>query len=186
MRLQAGVKSIAMGGRPNKLTIQGIGGTKGANNYPFGYIRQITALAMSTGSEYQLGNWTAITGYSDLPLNRSTDTSINVRDNILRDHLEDGIPAQFVYEAADCRLYYEPSMINNVTAIWKKVADAAWGKGACVAGSLPHADETLRPRKLRSEAMKHRAKLERKRVARKRNLVALANSPVHGKKVPWA
>lgn len=38
-----------------------------------------------------------------------------------------GIPAQFVYEAADCRLFYEPKMTTNVTAIWKKVADAAWG-----------------------------------------------------------
>jgi hypothetical protein len=45
----------------------------------------------------------------------------------LRGHLEDGIPAQFVYEAADCRLYYELSMITNVTAIWKKAADATCG-----------------------------------------------------------
>jgi hypothetical protein len=38
MRINRGVKSIAMGGRPNASPIQGIGGTKGANNYPFGYI----------------------------------------------------------------------------------------------------------------------------------------------------
>jgi len=105
----------------------------------------------------------------------------------LRDHLEDGIPAQFIYEAADCRLYYEPSMITNVTAIWKKVADAAWGTGKCVAGSLPHANETLRLRKMKSEAMKHRAKLEGKKPIQERDLlVALPKSPVHGKKVPWA
>jgi hypothetical protein len=176
-----------MGGRPSKSAIQGIGGTKGANNYPFGYIRQITALAVSsTASEFQSANWTATTGYSDLPLNRSTDTSLNVRDNILRDHLEDGIPAQFVYEAADCRLYYEPSMITNVTAIWKRAADAAWGTGKCVAGSLPHANETTRLRKMKSDAMKHRAKLEGKWLVQKRDLVALPKSPVHGQKVPWA
>jgi hypothetical protein len=102
----------------------------------------------------------------------------------LRGHLEDGIPAQFVYEAADCRLYYEPNMITNVTAIWKKAADAAWGTGMCAAGSLLHANETLRLRKMKSEAMKHRAKLEGKRLIQKRELVTLPKSPIHGKKVP--
>ncbi|KAE9375497.1 hypothetical protein N431DRAFT_463579 [Stipitochalara longipes BDJ] len=186
MRLQGGVKSIAMGGRPSKSAIQGIGGTKGANNYPFAYIRQITGLAISTISADQTYNGIAAPMYSDLPTNRSTDTSLNVRDNILRDNLEDGIPAQFVYEAADCRLYYEPSMITNVTAIWRKAADAAWGAGKCVSGSLPHANEILRLRKMKSEAMKHRAKLEGKPSMHKRDLVLLLKSPVHGKKVPWA
>jgi hypothetical protein len=186
MRIQGGVKSIAMGGRPSKLPIQGIGGTKGANNYPFAYMRQITTLATGMGSADQMKNWTAATNYSDLPLNRSTDNSLNVRDNILRDHLEDGIPAQFVYEAADCRLYYEPSMITNVTAIWKKAADAAWGTDKCIAGSLPHANETLAVRKMRSEEMKQRERLEGYRPIPKIDLVALPKSPIHGKKVPWA
>ncbi|KAH8796563.1 hypothetical protein BGZ57DRAFT_12434 [Hyaloscypha finlandica] len=83
----------AIGGRPNKPAIQGIGATTGANNSLFGYIRQITALAMNTRSTYHLDFWPATTGDSELPLNRSTNGSINVRDNILRDHLEDGIPA---------------------------------------------------------------------------------------------
>jgi hypothetical protein len=186
MRTQGGVKSIAMGGRPNNLSIQGIGGTKGANNYPFATIRQLATDAINTGSADQIRTWTAATNYSDLPTNRSTDNSLNVRDSILRDHLEDGIPAQFIYEAADCRLYYEPSMITNVTAIWKKAADAAWGSGKCVAGSLPHANETLVVRKRRSEEVKQRAKIEGKRLIQKRDLIALPKSPIHGKKVPWA
>ena len=77
-------------------------------------------------------------------------------------------------------------MITNVTAIWKKAADAAWGKGKCITGNLPHGNETLRLRKMKSEAMKQRAKLEGKRAIWKRDLVALPKSPVHGKKVPWA
>ena len=48
----------------------------------------------------------------------TTDTSINVRDNILPDHLADGTPSQFLYEPADCRLFYTPAMMANVTAIW--------------------------------------------------------------------
>jgi hypothetical protein len=173
MRLQGGVKSIAMGGRPNRLPIQGIGGTKGANNYDFGTIRRLTTLAINMRTAEQVQNWTAAINYSDLPTNRSTDSSLNVRDNILRDHLEDGIPAQFVYEAADCRLYYEPSMITNVTEIWRKVANTAWGSGKCVAGSLPHANETLAIRKRKSVEMRQRAKLEGKRSIRKRDLVGM-------------
>lgn len=69
-------------------------------------------------------------------LNRSTGTSINVRDNILRDHLGDGVPAQFVYEATDCRLFYTPLSIVDPVEQWRLAAEAAWGDGSCVAGSL--------------------------------------------------
>lgn len=68
--------------------------------------------------------------------NRSTDTSLNVRDNILRDHLSDGLPAQFVYEATDCRLFYTPLSIIDPEEQWRQAAEAAWGRGGCVAGSL--------------------------------------------------
>ena len=100
--------------------------------------------------------------------------------------MEDGVPAQFVYEAADCRLFYEPSMIINVTAIWKKAADAAWGTAKCVAGSLPHTNETAVLRRRKSEEMKLRAKSEGRRQVRQADLVVLPKNPVHGKKVPWA
>lgn len=69
-------------------------------------------------------------------LNRSTGTSLNVRDNILRDHLKDGVPAQFVYEATDCRLFYTPLSIVDPQEQWRQAAEAAWGSGGCVAGGL--------------------------------------------------
>lgn len=77
-------------------------------------------------------------------LNRSTGTSINVRDNILRDHLDDGVPAQFVYEATDCRLFYTPLSIVDPVEQWRLVAEAAWGDGSCVAGSLQSANSGSR------------------------------------------
>lgn len=69
-------------------------------------------------------------------LNRSTGSSINVRDNILRDRVEDGLPAQFIYEPTDCRLFYTPLSIVDPVEQWRQVAEAAWGSGSCVAGSL--------------------------------------------------
>lgn len=67
--------------------------------------------------------------------NRSTGTSLNVRDNILRDHLEDGLPAQFVVEPTDCRLFYTPLSIVDPQEQWRQAAEAVWGEGGCVAGS---------------------------------------------------
>ncbi|KAH7351211.1 hypothetical protein BKA65DRAFT_605684 [Rhexocercosporidium sp. MPI-PUGE-AT-0058] len=134
MRVQAGVKSIAMGGRPNTSLIQGVGGTRGANNYQYEYIRLLSTVALETATAEEQANWTKTIKYTDLPANRSTDCSVNVRDNILRAHIKDGIPAQFLYEPADCRLFYEPRMISDVTTIWKRAADAAWGGRKCAAG----------------------------------------------------
>ena len=68
--------------------------------------------------------------------NNPNDTSLNLRDNILRNHLKDGLPGQFVYEAADCRLFYEPSMISDISNMWEAAASAAWGSKACVEGGL--------------------------------------------------
>ncbi|KAH7399875.1 hypothetical protein BKA64DRAFT_733306 [Cadophora sp. MPI-SDFR-AT-0126] len=142
MRVQAGVRSIAMGGRPNTSPIQGVGGTRGANNYQYEYIRLLSTVALETATAEEQTNWTKTIKYTDLPQNRSTDCSVNVRDNILRAHIEDGIPAQFLYEPADCRLFYEAPMISDVTFIWKRAADAAWSGRKCVAGSLPQKKES--------------------------------------------
>lgn len=189
MRLQGNVKSIAFGGLPTTDAIQAIGGTKGANNYPYGYIQTLASVPLGTATPDQLANWTALTAYTDLPANRSTDNSLNVRDQILRPNLEDGTPAQFVYEAADCRVFYEPSMISDVTNIWKRAADVTWGGGKCIAGSLP-GNETVAVRRRKSEEMKVRARGDETRVTvDKRWLRSLAlketpTSPVHGRKVP--
>ena len=138
MRTQAGVKSIALGGRPSYDAMQGIGGVKGANNFGFDYINYLAQLAYQSGTPEQQkqANWTALTDLDLLAFNRSTDNSINVRDNILPDNLEDGLPAQFVYEPADCRLFYEPSMMVDVAQTWEAAASAAWGTKECVQGGL--------------------------------------------------
>lgn len=136
MRVESGVRSVALGGRPNNDPIQGVGGTKGANSYSFKTIYTIAKRVLDTGTPEQVQTWTSLRELTDLPINRSTDNAINVRDNILRSNLGDGIPTQFLYEPADCRLFYEPEMITNVRAIWNKVASAAWGGSRCVEGKM--------------------------------------------------
>lgn len=50
-------------------------------------------------------------------------------------------PLEFIYEAADCRMWYTAGMVNNVTEVWKGVVDRMFrddGMARCVEGSTGH------------------------------------------------
>lgn len=159
MRTQAGIKSIAMGGRPKTGPIQGVGGIKGAEILAWG---DIYGNAQEALSHAKTAEQTAIlSALSDLPVNRSSSSGINVRDNILPDHLNDGLPAQFVVEEADCRLYWTLPMITDVTAVWKAVADAAFNGKPCAAGALPKRDLEVEARRTELERRKPASRVRR-------------------------
>ena len=131
---QAGVKTIAMGGRSNKNAIQAVGGVKGVNNYQFGFIQQMAQYAIRYMPS--LNSTILRTDYSsDLPYNRvSGGAGVNTRDGLPLNDTE-GVALQFVYEEADCRLYYTPEMTVDITSLWQAAADAQWGdSGKCVTG----------------------------------------------------
>jgi hypothetical protein len=132
MRLQGGVKSIAMGGRPNKNPIQGIGGVKGAQDLGFGDVLFYAQLAADQTNDTEL--LATLSTLTELPIDRALVTSLNLRDNILPDNLNDGTPAQFIVEEADCRLFWTADHVKDITNLWKSAATAAWGGGKCVAG----------------------------------------------------
>lgn len=138
MRQQGGVKTIALGGRPNYNEIQGVGGVKGTNDYPWSYILSSVQTAFSFANETHREhlNDTVLGEYTQLPLYRSSSTPVvNSRDGI-REGDETGTPLQFVYETTDCRIFYTPAMVVDQSAVWRSVADTVWGQGnACVAGS---------------------------------------------------
>lgn len=138
MRQQGGVKTIALGGRPNTDIIQAVGGVKGTNDFEWSDILlQVLypfQIALLKTAEYY--NSTALGKYTDLPLLRATSYAMNVRDGI-RQGDETETPLQFVYETADCRIFYTPEMVVDETAVWKSVADTAFnGVNHCVAGGL--------------------------------------------------
>ncbi|KAI0479854.1 hypothetical protein F4859DRAFT_503789 [Xylaria cf. heliscus] len=137
MRHGAGVKSIAMGGRPREGAIQGVGGVKGAQVYPFRQMGVLAEIARSYTSDAALV----------AELERLDDTYassrspyqvpvVNVRDAVLPGELEAGVPTQFVTELADCRLYWTEPMIQNTGEIWKAAAQAAFKGGKCAAGGI--------------------------------------------------
>lgn len=136
MRQQGGVKTIALGGRPNKDIIQAVGGVKGTNSFPWSYI----LYGVQFPFEFQhyhddaCYNNTALGQYTDLPFYRAVNWVVNARDGI-REGDTDQTPLQFVYEPADCRIYYTPEMAVDQTVAWKTVADTAFnGIDHCVAG----------------------------------------------------
>lgn len=137
MRQQGHVKTIALGGRPNKDIIQAVGGVKGTNDYPYDYI--LSGVELPFQLQYlhddAYYNKTALADYSNLPLLRSTDSVVNARDGVRQGDTSE-TPLQFRYETADCRIYYTPEMVVDETAVWKTVADTAFnGISHCVAGN---------------------------------------------------
>lgn len=61
---------------------------------------------------------------------------VNLKDN-LRQNDASGTPLEFMYEAADCRMFFTAAMVTDVTELWKGVADRMFKNGTdmCVAGS---------------------------------------------------
>ncbi|KAI8958307.1 hypothetical protein F5Y11DRAFT_43525 [Daldinia sp. FL1419] len=145
LRSNAGVKSIAMGGRPTKKgLIQGVGGVKGSQSYGFEdvYLQAVTARRHTNDSAIleTLGKYTTYV------TERSTAASLNVKDQILHSYLDDGIPAQFVVEESDCRLWWTAPMVTDITEQWKAAATAAFKGGKCAYGAIDPSYETIKKR----------------------------------------
>jgi len=48
----------------------------------------------------------------------------------------DGLPAQYVVENADCKLFWTTEMLEDVSEVWKAAARAAFNGAECVAGGI--------------------------------------------------
>ncbi|KAF2646765.1 peptidase S41 family protein-like protein [Massarina eburnea CBS 473.64] len=138
---ESGVKALAVGGRPATGPMQAVGGTKGSLVLQDSYL---TAVSSYIISNYATSNTEASQWKAFLPQEfaiANTDASVNFQDTIRKGVEKDGVPIQFLNDTASCRIYYEPNMYLNVTALWTKAANVAFGKNggldheACVSGS---------------------------------------------------
>ena len=130
MHHEAGVRTVVVGGRPETGPMQAPAGTRGALSYD------------SVSLDIDIGNAELInattTGY--LP-DRAEDQAIwisaasfNMRDQIRQG---ENIPLQFVYEAANCRIFYTLDTIYNYANLWQYAANATWSDSSlCVQGSI--------------------------------------------------
>ncbi|TEA18781.1 Peptidase S41 family protein ustP [Colletotrichum sidae] len=144
-----GVRTIALGGRPLNAAMQAVGGVEGAQVLNFVEVREAVTQIKGDALEHD-NTRLLVESYDSLP---STDEppllpplaqagAFNYRNAYAR-KTRDGFPEQFVYEAANCRLFYTEQMIVNPVAIWNVTADTAWGRGRCVRGSTVNADDTI-------------------------------------------
>ncbi|KAK4227423.1 hypothetical protein QBC38DRAFT_191754 [Podospora fimiseda] len=135
LRHQGKVKSVAMGGRPShKGKIQGVGGVKGAQVFDFLDIYDRAVHYNNSARNGEERN--DLLRFSDLLKRRSISATLNVRDQILPESFGDGIPAQFVNETADFRLYWTEEMVRDIGEVWKAVTKVAFGGEECVAGGI--------------------------------------------------
>lgn len=137
-----GVRTITFGGRPQKAPMQGVGGVKGGQslgiNYINGYIEQANGLIRDSANRgsplLTSAEWKAFNESSP-----STTASLLWSGNLnLRNEYdpEDGqTPLQFVYEAAECRLFYTLDNYLERETVWQAAAKAMFGSGQCVEGS---------------------------------------------------
>ena len=141
-----------MGGLPSTGPMQAVSGSRGSQTLNLRYILQ------NADTIRQLDPTSPM--IPDLP---KTDTmpriaiqgggTLNIQNMVRR---ESNIPLQFIYEAADCRLWYTPEMITDYTVsrtggierlcrpsliqwfqiLWTKAAAAIWDDPSlCVQGS---------------------------------------------------
>ncbi|GKT94772.1 peptidase S41 family protein [Colletotrichum tofieldiae] len=145
-----GVRTIALGGRPREHAMQAVGGVKGVEVLTFvslrAVIRQTARDAIRADYlDYLEDAFDVLPDIGEPPLLPSLARSggkFNYRNAYSRDNA-DGYPEQFVYEAANCRLFYTVEMIINPVAIWTRSADVAWKNAKCVNGSTMSSDMTI-------------------------------------------
>jgi hypothetical protein len=130
MAHQAGVRTVAVGGRPTTGPMQAVSGSRGARVYDASELDDDFKFVSDT-----IRNFSA----AALLPNRSdtgvwvNSAGINIRDQVRGNDLT---PLQFKYEAADCRIYYTLANVFNMTRLWRDAATAAWDDPSfCVEGS---------------------------------------------------
>jgi hypothetical protein len=150
LKNQGAVRTIAIGGRPQPGPMQGVGGTKGAQVFSWDDIQVRMQAVYFLGSPTQRAQWNTTdlgrTAFATQLFTRSAYQGgriaggVNLRDN-LRQNDASKTPLEFIYEAADCRMYFEQKMVSDVTLVWKGVVDRMFRTGGglgltkCVQGS---------------------------------------------------
>ncbi|KAF7948805.1 hypothetical protein EAE96_007993 [Botrytis aclada] len=155
MKAQGGVRSVAVGGRPQPGPQQGVGGSKGAQVLTYnGIASHLEALPDAQAAYLQKG--------LELPDYPAPEYIPNIKGNVplgsksklmsggrfnLRNNMHDDdetfTPLQFQYEAANCRLFYTKNDIYDITGLWMRVQSVVWRGQPCVSSSTITDDSTM-------------------------------------------
>ncbi|KAK3935493.1 hypothetical protein QBC46DRAFT_397395 [Diplogelasinospora grovesii] len=134
-----GVRSIAFGGRPRKGRMQAVGGVKGGQYWSFSTISSYIAKALELAGDIlppeQLARLRELAppppSNFSLKLGPYGESSVNFRDAYADYDGDTLTPRQFVYEPADCHLFFTAENIIWPGTTWVAAAEAMFGNGSC-------------------------------------------------------
>lgn len=159
-----GIPTIALGGRPDKLPMQAIGGVRGTLLRTYSDLLNqfwsLTNKVFTSSSPSPSGlsalsdavGWTP--SFHNPPLKPLASTAgdgtvaglgvgrVNARNGYAVEDL-DGMPLHFKYEAAHCRLFYTLRMATDVRETWRRAVGVTWRGERCVDGSAVGLNSTL-------------------------------------------
>lgn len=142
MIMQQNVKTVTVGGRPQKGPMQSVGGVEGAQVFELEDIQQVAAasLILATPEQKAALNGTDVgilaEGYVlDRAAIPGGAGAVNGKNAF--SHTDAETPLQFQYQAANCRFFYTKEMIFGPEVTWKRAVDAAFNDPDkfCVEGS---------------------------------------------------
>lgn len=155
LKYQGKVKSIVLGGRPQPGPMQHPGGVKGGTVVSLNNIMDRTRRAMNyvenapTPEEGGAPSLAKLIELGPYLLKRTRNPSqdsnirINAANRFAPEDLSTGLPMQFKYEAADCRLWFTEETFKSREAQWDAARVQAFGFGTdawsgCIEGSTEH------------------------------------------------
>jgi hypothetical protein len=130
-----GIQVIAMGGRRRTGPMQSIGGTKGGGLGNWGDISSIYNRVQEKIQGEPIPEGLNLSQYSvRFPPIGGNSYNLHTINTQSQHQAKDpsGIPVQFLYEAAHCRLFYTWDTLTNMEKLWEVIAEVKWGNGACV------------------------------------------------------
>lgn len=138
-----GVQSVVVGGRPLEGPMQAVGGSKGGEVIDISVLTEIATGAVAIAGPLgldglkhpgllQLAN-------ADALLARAGDGNTRIQMyNRYREGDPSGTPMQYIYEAADCRMFYTADTLLHPEAMWAAAWTANTDRTKCVKGSTMH------------------------------------------------
>ena len=129
MQHEGGARTVVAGGRPKTGPMQTVGGNRGAESYDsFSLDSDIdTAIQFNSSVEKQLPQ-----GRDDIEFILDY-AGFNLKDAVRKG---EDTPLQFLYEPADCRIFYTQNTVYNYVNLWNYVIDAVYrNPSLCIAGS---------------------------------------------------
>ncbi|KAE9571893.1 hypothetical protein CGMCC3_g12103 [Colletotrichum fructicola] len=149
MILQMGIKTTVIGGRPLSGIMQSIAGVEGAQVFSFNDLtsdaKAILALAPKDKKEEVMNSDVGELAKGYAIKRATTPKSAGAVNGKNAFSMSDAkTPLQFLWEPANCRIFYTKEMLTQPVVAWKRAVDATWNNPTqfCVANSIYPVNKT--------------------------------------------